>query len=289
MKDFLVRGAVKEPSIRFAFAETTALCRDGIIAHNCDPTGGAVLADALSATALLSVLLDGSEKYSVKLAYAGRAGTVLTDVNAACDVRGMIANPQLGDGDTSPDALFGTEDIPVSVLKFDKGAVLNSGTVKCGMAAPSDDIAMFFSISDQIETEIVTVCRFRPDPADPVVHAASFLLQAMPGCDLEAFGVIREKLHTASFQALLSGGELPMELQLKKLLAALDFADTPENIAYTQAGTPGFRCHCSKSSMKRALLTLGKEGLADLFAAQQSTTIRCNFCGKQYSFTAKDL
>ncbi len=283
MKDFLVRGTVNEPDMRFVMAETTSLCRDGIIAQNCDPAGGAVLADALSSAALLSVLLENSEKYSLRLDYTGAAGTVLADVNASCDVRGMINNPQPGDG-LDFDAMFGKGDIPVTVMKFSEGRLLNSGKVNCGMGTPADNIAMFFSVSDQIETEICTVCRFRPDPSDPVVHAAAFMLQALPGCDLEKFAVIREKLHTQEFRELLASGGLPMELQIKKVLAALEVEAN-----YTQAGVPGFRCHCSKEAMKKALLTLGKEDLKKLFEEQEKVKMRCYYCGNEYIFDKSPL
>ncbi len=283
MKDFLVRGTVSGREWRFAAAETTALCRDGIIAHNCDPAGGAVLADALSSAALLSVLLDGTEKYSVKLSYSGTAGTVLADTDAAAGVRGMMTNPQPGDGHTM-DTLFGAGEIPVTVIKYDGGSVLNSGTVNCGMGTPSANIAMFFSVSDQIETEIATVCRFRPDPADPVVHAAAFMLQAMPGCDLEEFAAVREKLHTRQFREVLGDGSMPMELQIKKLLKELDSEG-----GYTQSGMPGFRCGCSPESMKRALRTLGQSELSQLFAAKESVRMNCRFCGRKYEFTQKDI
>ncbi len=284
MYDFMLRGSAKEPAIRFAFAGTTQLCNDGIIAHNCNPVSGAAFAEALSATALLAVLLDGNEKYSVKIDYTGEVGTILCDVNAAAYTRGLISNSSAS-MNAPVDDVFGVNDAKVTIIKFEDGKVLNSGSTMCGMGSPADDIALFFSISDQIESEISTVCQFRPDPERPVAYAKAFMLQAMPGCDLNLFSEIRERIHLSKFKKLMAQDELPFELLLKKLLNELDLKD----LSYTLSDTPQFKCSCSKESMKRALLTLGQTELKKLFETEQEAKLRCQYCNKTYSFNAEEF
>ncbi len=284
MYDFLLRGSAKEPAIRFAFAGTTQLCNDGIIAHDCNPVSGAAFVEALSATALLAVLLEGNEKYSVKMDYTGEVGTILCDVNAAGYTRGLISNTSV-QMDAPLDDIFGVDDAKVTIIKFEDGKVLNSGSTMCGMGSPADDMALFFSISDQIESEICTTCQFRPDPEHPVAYAKAFMLQAMPGCDLNIFSEIRERIHQPSFKKIMAQEELPFELLIKKLLKELDLND----LSYTLSETPQFKCSCSRESMKRALLTLGKMELEKLFATEHEAKLRCQYCNKSYSFDAEEF
>jgi len=144
---------------------------------------------------------------------------------------------------------------------------------------------MFFALSDQLETEFAVEFRFRPDPADPVAAAAGFMLQAMPGCDLEKFSLMRQKLHEPGFRELLIDRVLPLETKLKKLLARL----AAEPAAYELGHAPEFFCGCSADSMKRALLTLGKAELRKLFAEQSHPELVCRYCRKKHIFSASDF
>ncbi len=290
MNDTLIRGLSHQPPLRFAFADTTALCRDGIIAHDADPAGGAVLSEVLTVAALTAVLLEGEERYSFRYGYRGAAGILLADVNARCDVRGLPSQPHLAEYAHDPDACFGKEDALISVVKSENGKVLNSGQISCGMASPAGDASMFFSMSDQIETEFAVEVQFRPDPSDPVAIAAGFMLQAMPGCNLEEFSQIREVLHTPEFRKTLLDREQPLEKKLRRLLTLPGLAATDAgNVSYQFAATPGFRCSCCRESMKRALLTLPPEERKQLFSEKPALTVSCQFCRKSYSFTADDF
>ena len=57
----LVRGVFRSEALRFAFADTSNLCSQGIVIHDCDPASGEVLCDLLTASALTAVLLDEGE------------------------------------------------------------------------------------------------------------------------------------------------------------------------------------------------------------------------------------
>lgn len=285
MSDILIRGLFRQPAVRFALTQTTDLVAEGIRRHDCDPVAGAVFAEALTTTAMLSVLLDENEKYSLRLGYTGEVGTILTDVNSRGDVRGLIHNPHLAEFQGDLDRIFGTAEAPVSLLRTENGQMRNSGLVQCGLASPAADTAMFFSISDQIETEIVTAQEFRADPVRPVAAAGGFLLQAMPDCDLAAFDTMRQKMNTPEFRRRLLDSTPPFEHQVRDLLAQLGGSEP----SYSAAGVPGFRCHCSRDSMARALLTLGDAELQKLFDENPHPSVRCQFCRQQYFFRRDDL
>ncbi|MFA7184240.1 MAG: Hsp33 family molecular chaperone HslO, partial [Victivallales bacterium] len=88
--------------------------------------------------------------------------------------------------------------------------------------------------------------------------------------------------------------EMPVEKLLWTILA---FAAGKEkcvpdsnNMSYGFAASPGFNCTCSKSKMKQALATLGKDDLKRIFEKNEdSPQITCQFCRKQYSFKKEEL
>ena len=50
-----------------------------------------------------------------------------------------------------------------------------------GLANPAADVAFFFSVSDQIETEIIVSVSFNADPLKPVKRCCGLLLQGNAG------------------------------------------------------------------------------------------------------------
>ena len=50
-----------------------------------------------------------------------------------------------------------------------------------------------------------------------------------------------------------------------------------------------FSCHCSKQKISETLLSLGKDELTQLLQEQQTVTVGCQFCGRNYSFSQDDI
>lgn len=285
--DVLFRGLLKSPAIRFAFVEASGLCAEGIRIHDADPVGGKIFAEALTVGALLTVLLEGGERYSLRFGYTGAVGTLTVETGADGAVRGIIARPHLADGPVDADALFGVGDATVAFVKAKEGKVLNSGQIHSALASPAADAGLFLSISDQIETEIITTSVFRADPAAPVKLAAGLMVQAMPGCDLGVFTQVREKLHRPEALALLADAEMPSEAKIRRLLdvAGCDGAEA----TIVPAGRPEYRCRCSRDGMKGAMLVLGRAELDKLFAENPRPAVSCGFCRRSYRFGREDF
>ena len=148
---------------------------------------------------------------------------------------------------------------------------------------------MFFNLSDQVETEIACTRSFAPDPAAPVRYAAGVMLQALPDCDLEHFAEVRERFAAVEFPNILADTQMPFERKLRDLAAAAGLNASAENFFYEGAGNPVYHCGCSADSMRRALLTLGKDGIEDLMREQGEAKIRCRFCHKDYVFKPGDV
>ncbi len=286
--DFLIRGTFKKEEIRFSFAETTCTVTEGIKIHDTDPVASRIFAEALTSAALLSPLLDGNEKYSIRWEYPhGELQGIIADVNATNNIRGFIKQPYLMDKNQNEDEIFGKQDGFVAITKSKNGKILNSGKSRAGLANPAADAAFFFSVSDQIETEITVAISFNSDPANPVKRCCGMMLQAMPGCDLKLLETYRDQMNTEKFRELLLK-EMPLE---KQLWALLEFVSGEKNNSVYEFGaSPGYICSCNQERMKQALATLGKDELEKIFqASHMSPKITCQFCHKNYSFKKNDL
>jgi len=287
--DFLIRGLLKKDNFRFSFADTTCTVTKGVKIHDTDPVASKIFAEALTSAALLSPLLEGSEKYSIRWEYPhGKLQSIIADVNASNDVRGFIKQPYLMDKTSNEDEIFGKQDGFVAITKSQDGKILNSGKSRAGLANPAADAGFFFSVSDQIETEIIVAANFNADPINPIKRCCGLLLQAMPDCDLNLLETYRNRMNSDEFKNLLLQ-EMPEEKQLWTLLKFISGTEK-DNITYEFGASPGFTCSCSKEKMKQALTTLGKDELEKIFQESDSSPkITCQFCHKQYSFKKSEL
>lgn len=288
-QDFLYRGLLKKPALRFAFASTAGTVEKAVLTHSCDPVSSLILGRAVTATALLSPMLEKTERYSIRWDYAGKIGTVLCDTDAAGHLRGLIKNPCLASDCASEEDVYGESGF-ISVIKSDSGKILNSGKAAAGLLEVASDLAFFLSVSDQIETEISVAVKFQADPQHPVKNAAGFMIQEMPGCDMDAFAAIRAKMEKDEFQALLldDSSDIPEAALYKILRYLLEGADNPEP-SWVLSPPPAYFCGCSREKMKQAVLLLDKSELDEIFNSGKNPEISCQFCKSKYSFNRDEL
>lgn len=282
--DYSIRGIFKDLKVRFSMADTTSLCMEGIRIYDADPVAAEIFSSALTTAALLAPLLEGEEKYSIQWEYPGLLGKLLIDVNSRCDVRGILNAPHLITENIKADDIFGKEDGLMKVIKFDNGTILNSGSTKAPLADITRDAGFFFSISDQIETEITTAVRFNADPARPVNKAFGFMLQAMPDCDLTAFDPVRELIHRQEFRSVLLD-DLAPEQKLVKIAAELS-QGIPE---FSHGPVPGFRCNCNHDKLKNAMRLMSAADIEEIFSEKNEVNVECNFCHHKYTYKKEEF
>ena len=290
--DYLIRGIFRSINARFVFAETTGTVSRGVTIHDTDPVAAEILAGALTVGALVSALLNKGEKYSLRWDYPGKLSSIIVDVNADCDIRGIIKEPHLMNMIASEQEIYGEKDGFISIIKSEAGKILNSGKTRTAFSDAVADAGFFFSVSDQLETEFSTAIEFNPDPQNPVKRAGGFMIQAMPDCNLTEFEKYRKNICQPEFVDLLLE-RMPSEKKLWALAAAAAgeseiFADKNQ-LSYDYGSSPGFRCNCSFEKMKMAMSVLDKNELVALFLENANPSIMCNFCRKEYRFSRKDF
>ena len=288
--DFLIRGLIKELNVRFTFAETTATVTEAIMIHSADPLCALTFGKGLTVAALISPLLNGNEKYSLKWEYDGAINSLLADVTAECDIRGIPEETMLMDRVDSNEELYG-ESGKITMIKADNGKILNSGTSAAGLLDVVDDISFYMATSDQLETEFLTATSFNADPEHPVSMFAGLMIQAMPGCDLERFDELRNNLQLGNGISVLDAKDLPVEKKLWHLLETIvgdnmsyTAIDEAYGVSYEFSHSPSYSCPCSHEKMLAAIMMLEKSEIKEIFENDEKPRVTCQFCKTDYEF-----
>ena len=115
-----------------------------------------------------------------------------------------------------------------------------------------------------------------------VRQAGGFIIQLMPFAEDEAINALEEKLKTMdSVTNILDTGNTPEQL-LELLLGdlGLEINDTIPARYY---------CDCSRERVERAIISIGKKDIQEMFDDGKQVEVRCQFCDKLYNFEISDL
>jgi molecular chaperone Hsp33 len=280
--DYLIRIVTKSGAVRAIACLTTGLVRTICQRHDTWPTATVALGRALTGGALMGALLKGDQRVALKFEGNGPLRKILVEANATGAVCGSV-----GVHDVMLPPRNGREDVPGALgragfLTVTKDLGLKEpyqGVVQLVTSEIGDDLALYLTESEQVPSAVGLGVGIGPDG---VTVAGGFLVQALPPQDEEVIDTLMERIgRLTSLTQLLQAGTTPEGL-LKQLFAGIPF-DVLERQALR------FQCSCSRSKVERALLSLGREELTSLAAAEEGVSTACEFCKEAYHFTSADV
>ena len=237
------------------------------------------------AASLMGYLLKGEEdSITLRVDGGGPSGLLTAVAGSRGNVKSCVVNPVV--------------EIPLNAQgKLDVGGAVGSdGTLSVvkdlGLKEPyvgviplvsgeiAEDIASYYATSEQIPTVCSLGVLVNPDLT--VRAAGGFLVQLLPFADEKCIDTIEKNISGMKpISAMLDEGATPEEIA-NMLLAGLD----PNEL---DTASPSYKCTCSRGRTERILISVGKEELQSLVDEGVATSVKCDFCGKNYVFTPKDI
>lgn len=278
MNDLLIKGHFKGLDIAFSYAVTTKAVNEIVLLHDCDPAAAHLLGRAVTGALLSAAILPGGQRINTCWQYKGILRTILVDAGQDGAVRGFISPAQLNLEKDNPDALYGDiGDLRVVTSNAD-GKILNSGTAPISLHDVARDLAYYHCISDQVETGLSAMIGFNADPKNPVQLCQGWMIQALPGTDLEHFERVRRQMEGPAFRDLLS-----RETDCETLARTL--VPDSSGLHIETCPAPRFVCPCSREKMKAVVRTLPIPERMELVQKKEPVKINCQFCNRHYELS----
>jgi molecular chaperone Hsp33 len=154
------------------------------------------------------------------------------------------------------------------------------GTVPLYTGEIAEDLAWYLTESEQIPSAVGLGVFVDPDGS--IVAAGGFLIQSMPPQDDLLIDRLMARI----------GGMPPVTDFIRRgttpegLLEYL-FDDIPFTVL--EKRVLAFVCSCSRERIERVLLSLGRKDLGELISCQGGTSVTCEFCREEYSFSREEL
>lgn len=285
MPDEIVRAITGDGLVKAVAITGTQLVERARNIHTLLPVATAALGRALMATSMMGDMLkeqDGCVTLQIK--GGGPLGTLLTVSDSQGNVRGYVQNPHVELMETEPGKLDVGNAVGVDgTLTVIKDIGLKEpyiGSIGLFSGEIADDIAMYFVESEQIPT--ACALGVLVDTNQSVSAAAGYLIQLLPGAPEETVSRIEQGVRSLGpvSKALAQG--MDAQALLQRVLSGFE-------LEILQRHPVEYRCYCSRDRVTRALISMGREEMAQLIQEQGQAELSCQFCDKLYHYTRSEL
>ncbi|MCQ2547831.1 MAG: Hsp33 family molecular chaperone HslO [Clostridia bacterium] len=285
----------KSRSFRVYLVISTEMVEEARKIHGTSPLATAALGRTLTGAGIMGLLLKNPEdKLTVSFKGEGPAKQILATANAKGEVKGYIANPYV--------------ELPLNEKgKLDVGGALGLGQLTVikdlGLKEPyvgtidlvsgeiAEDLTAYYYISEQQNTSIALGVKIDKDLS--VKCAGGMFIQMLPDFEEGAVDELERliadmKPITTSIEEVM--GEADEYKQVEALLKNI-FEDIDEKYSLDILDTSeiSWKCGCSKEGMAKALMTIGKKDLTEIYEEDGQAELTCQFCESSYVFSKDEL
>lgn len=277
--DGRLRGIDAAKQIRVVTAVCTETVREGCRRHRLRGVEAVVLGRSLIAGCLLATLTKrDDERTRIAVQGGGAIRSILVDARGEGTVRGCLTSrleiPVDYDGEGIGPFLGQGQLVVTRDLGLPRPY---QGVVPLATGEIDDDLERYLSGSEQLPS--VLRCRVVLDTKGEIVRAAGVLCQTFPGAPIEVLEPVRTAL--AGIDDLLRADRTVHDLMGFALGGGEYEAMTESPLSYF--------CGCGRERAMSVVSTLGAEDIEKLSTEQESTEVRCHFCGDVYTLSAADL
>ena len=284
MTDYIVRATAADAQIRAFCATTRETVEAARTAHNSSPVVTAALGRLLTAGAMMGMGLKGeSDLLTLRIQGDGPVRGLTVTADSKGHVKGYAVEPCV---------ILPANDRG----KLDVGGAVGHGTLSVirdmGLKDPyvgqtdlqtgeiGDDLTWYFANSEQVPSSVGLGVLMEKN--NTVRCAGGFLIQLMPFAQEETVARLEHNLsNITSVTALLDMGLLP-EQMLGRILEGFE-------VEITDRSDCSFVCNCSRQRVEKALISIGRRELDDMIKDDKPIEVKCDFCGKKYTFATEEL
>ena len=283
MGDYIVRAISADGYVNAAAMSALEIVRRAAEIHHSTPTATAALGRGLTAASLMGNMQKVEEgSLTLQIRGGGPLGSMVCVSDGVGNVRGYVQNPQLPlmekyPGTLDVGAAVGTDGMLTVIRDLQmKEPYVGSTALVSGEIA--EDVTAYFAQSEQIPTACALGVLVERDLS--VQAAGGYLFQLLPGAPDAVIDQLEAGIRQAGpVTGMLSRGMTPEEILLAVCPDMQMLETTP--VAY--------RCYCSRKRVQGALVSLGRQELADIVRAGETVHVGCQFCDADYQFTPQEI
>jgi molecular chaperone Hsp33 len=277
MSDHVIRALTDDGSFRVLTARTTALCQQAVRKQGAHGTLARHFSDLLTGTVLVRETMAPQLRVQGIVRGAGGGVTLIGDSFPDGGTRGLVSCKK------------GHVEIELggdAVLQFMR--TLPNGSVHRGVVSVPEQggvsaaLMAYMQESEQIVT-VVSACTVF-DEAGLVRSAGGFVVQLLPGADVDVGAVMTERLASdfSDISHYVGDEAFDPDALLEELLYRVPFSRL-------ETRPVQFQCPCSQASVLASLATLSPSDIQSFIDDGEVLDIACDYCGRAYQVAPDQL
>ncbi|SHI05642.1 Hsp33 family molecular chaperone HslO [Clostridium grantii] len=284
MSDKLIKALAKDGQIRIIAAETTELVAEGVKRHQCAPTASAALGRMLTAGSIMGAMLKSEQDVlTIKMDGGGPAEGVVVTSYSDARVKGYIGNPNVD----LPANIKGKLDVSGAIGKDGGLIIIRDMGLKEPYVGQSpivsgeigDDLAYYYTVSEQTPSAVGLGVLVGKELN--VIVAGGIIIQMLPDADEMLADIVMYRLQDL--------GSITGFLKEKSIYDMLNFLFDDMGLKIVEEIVPEFKCDCSREKVEKALISIGKAELMEIYDEGKEEEIKCHFCNESYIFNQEDI
>ena len=285
MKDYLVRGMSMDGFVKVVAIRSTELVRRGAEIQKTSPNATAAFGRALTAASMMGNMQkveNGS--MTLQIRGGGPIGTITVVSDAEGNVRGCVTEPRVPlvekyPGKLDVGATVGTNGT-ITVIRDLQMKEPYIGSTELVSGEIGDDVTAYFVQSEQVPTACALGVLVDRDTSVKV--AGGYILQLLPGAPEETITALEEGIQRAGAVTPMLEADMTPEDILGQVCGCL-------GVVFMETAEVGYKCYCSRERVESALISLGREELAQIMEEGKPFPVECQFCDTVYTFTPADV
>lgn len=247
--------------------------------HHTSPTATATLGRVLTGASLMGCMLkDKGNSITLTFRGDGPAGMVMAVSDYSGNVKGCIQNPDVDLPLKKNGKLDVSGAVGSGVMQVVKDIGLNDpyvGIAEIKSGEIAEDITSYFAESEQIPTLLALGVLVDTDLSCKA--AGGVIIQLLPGAGDEIIEKLEANASMLSNVSKLFDEGMSNEQILDLALSGIEY-DLFDEIDI------GYVCDCSVERTERAVISIGRKELEDIYKTQDKIEVTCRFCDKKYYF-----
>lgn len=284
MTDKILKSISKNGHFRAFTLDSTLTVREAQERHQTMPTSTVALGRTLIAAQILGANEKGDSKITVKILGDGAMGAIVAVADAKGNVKGYVQNKDLDYKKASTGEVLVAPFIGNGFFVVIKDMGLRqpyTGQTDLITGEIGEDLAWYFLSSEQTPSSVGLNVLLN-DGEDSVKIAGGFMLQALPDATDDEITLMEKNIKAMPSISEMLLKENPLEAMLAALYGELEYTILAESPL-------AFECDCSKNRFVEGLQSLGSQALTEIIEEDHGAEVLCQFCGRKYEFTEKEL